>query len=45
VVTVVFAVAVNCTDPLFVPVAGETVNHVWSEVTFHAVFDVTDTET
>ena len=41
--TVVFAVAVNVTVPFAVPVAGDTVNQVWSEVTFHAAFDVTAT--
>jgi len=41
--TVVFAAAARVTVPLFVPVAGETVNQVWSDVTFHAAFEVTFT--
>jgi len=41
--TVAFAVAVNDTDPLLVPVAGDTVNQVWSDETFHAAFEVTAT--
>ena len=39
----VLAAAVRAIDPLFVPVAGETVNQVWSEDTFHAAFEVTAT--